>query len=225
MGYNWVHTTRLVVFGVVSVLALIVMALSAHWISVTESNFNSYYRYAALALATALMTFSVPAMLAIDYLRRGALTSLIIFELSWLGFLWIMWLATGSYAADVFGSASCDINFLPDWWSTGCHETQAIIAFSFLNWIALSGYLVSLLIVSVLAANRGAPVWMTTVKDANFAPVNMNFNASGAMGTPEGKAPISPAMQQQPFQQQEYPQQGYPQQPPAQGYPPQAVQV
>ena len=73
---------------------------------------------------------------------------------------------------------------------------------------------------SVLAANRGAPVWMTSVKEANFAPVNVNFNASGAMGTPEGKAPISPAMQQQPFQQQ-----GYPQPAPGQGYPPQAVQV
>ena len=50
--------------------------------------------------------------------------------------MWVMWLATGSYAADVFGDASCDARFLPDWWSTGCHETQAIIAFSFLNWIA-----------------------------------------------------------------------------------------
>ena len=74
--------------------------------------------------------------------------------------------------------------------------------------VTVSGYLVSLLIVSVLAANRGAPVWMTSVKEANFAPVNVNFNASGAMGTPEGKAGV---VDQQPVMNQTYPpQQPYP---------------
>ena len=48
-----------------------------------------------------------------------------------------MWLATGAYTADVFGDATCDVPFqIPDWLSAGCHETQAIIAFSFLTWIA-----------------------------------------------------------------------------------------
>ena len=59
-------------------------------------------------------------------------------------------------------------------------------------------------------------MWMTSVKEANFAPVN--FNASGAMSSPETKGSISPAMQQQPYQQTQY------QQGPAQGYPP-AAQV
>ena len=81
MGYNWVHTTRLVVFGrssfrrrvarwvadhvlagIVSLFSVIVLALGAAWISSTESKLDSYYRYAALAVATSLLSFTVPAM-------------------------------------------------------------------------------------------------------------------------------------------------------------------
>jgi len=206
-GYNWVHTTRVITLTTVVVFSVIVLACAADWISSTESNLGGYFKYAALAVATALLTIlTVPAMLAIDRLRRGAFTSLIVAELSWLGFLWIMWLATGAYAANEFGLAGsdCSISFLPSWFTTGCEETQAIIAFSFLNWIALTGYLVSLLVVSTIAATRNAPVWFSSVKEANFSPVNIN--TTGALGTPELKAPAP---------------QGYPQQ----AYPPQQVQV
>ena len=42
--------------------SLIVLGLAANWISVTESKLNLYYAYAALAVATAVLTFSVPVM-------------------------------------------------------------------------------------------------------------------------------------------------------------------
>ena len=61
--------------------------------------------------------------LVIDILRRGAFTSLVIVEIGWLSVLWILWLATGAYAADiiqlVFGSFSCGefngVFFAGDW--------------------------------------------------------------------------------------------------------------
>ena len=53
---------------------------------------------------------------------------------------------------------------------------------------AVTGYLGVLLTLCIIAANRGAGVWMSTVKEAQFAPVQMDF--SGAMGTPEVKAPM-----------------------------------
>ncbi|KAJ3529686.1 hypothetical protein NM688_g7822 [Phlebia brevispora] len=176
--YNWLHTTRVIVLTVSSVFSLIVLGLAANWISVTEQKQNLYYS------------------LIIDWLRRGALTSMILFELSWLGFLWVMWLATAAYAADQLGGfgQTCHFYLEPSWWTEGCSETQAITAFSFLIWIGLTGYLITLLTLCIIAANRGAGVWKSTVKEANFAPVKMDL--SGAMGTPEGKLePVGVAVQ------------------------------
>ena len=48
--------------GFVTLSSVIILALSAHWISVTEDKLDSYYRYAALALAVSLMSFTIPAM-------------------------------------------------------------------------------------------------------------------------------------------------------------------
>ncbi|PSR71773.1 hypothetical protein PHLCEN_2v12353, partial [Hermanssonia centrifuga] len=194
---------------VVSLFSLIVLALSANWISVTTTKLHLYYNYAALGVATSVLTFTLPVMLIIDLLRRGAFTSMILVELCWLGFLWVMWLATGALAADNLGGFvdGCSSSFFANWWNTGCSETQAITAFSFLNWIALTGYLALLLTMSILAANRGGPVWMTSVKEANFAPVNVNM--SGAMGTPEHKGQLGTPMQQPSLQSYPPQQPGY----------------
>ena len=143
-----------------------------------------------------------------------------------------MWLATGAYSADTFSTfpVSCSAKGLADWESEGCQETQAIIAFSFLIWIArtlfiftgsicglcscarscltVTGYLVTLLAFSIIAANNGAPIWMRSVKEAEFGPVP-KLNMSGAMGVSEGKT--GHATEEQPVMNQSYPpQQPYP---------------
>lgn len=46
----------------VSVLSLVILGLAAHWISVSENWLAVYYNYAALAVATAVLTFTIPAM-------------------------------------------------------------------------------------------------------------------------------------------------------------------
>ena len=52
--------------GATTLFSLIVLGLAANWISVTESHLNLYYSYAALAVATAVLTFTVPVMCASD---------------------------------------------------------------------------------------------------------------------------------------------------------------
>ncbi|KIP09205.1 hypothetical protein PHLGIDRAFT_68017, partial [Phlebiopsis gigantea 11061_1 CR5-6] len=178
---------------------IIVLGLAGHWISTTESWLDAYYAYAALAVAVSVLTLiTVPAMLIIDIMRRGAFTSMILVELVWLGLLWVLWLASAADSANNlsgFGS-TCHSEFFPDWWTQGCSETQAIVAFSFLNWIGLTGYLVSLLTLSIVAAQKGAPVWKSSVKEASFVPVNVDL--SGAMGAAESKPAVSTPMQEQP---------------------------
>lgn len=68
--------------GVTSVFSLIVLGLAANWISVTESHLNIYYSYAALAVATAVLTFTVPVMYAFDFVLSILTLNLLI--LGWL---------------------------------------------------------------------------------------------------------------------------------------------
>ncbi|GJE84953.1 MARVEL domain-containing protein [Phanerochaete sordida] len=196
MSGHWIQLARLAVFGTVSVLAIIVMGLAAGWIASTEKELDSYFAYAALAVAVPVLTlFTVPPMLVVDLLRRGAFTSMILVEVVWLGILWVLWLATAAYAADQLGGfgGSCHSRFYPSWWTTGCSETQAITAFSFLIWLALLGYWIALVTIASISATRGAPgVWYASVRDAQFDPSTNKVDLTGAMGSAEHKGEASP---------------------------------
>lgn len=129
----------------------------------------------------------------------------------------MMWLATAAVSVHSIGqlfSGGCNNEFVPHWWNVGCSETKAIVAFSFLNWIARTSshfsllpslpqsdlsihisflavtvYMVLLLTMCVFAANKGGPIWKTSVKEANFTP-SMNLHIAGptsGLSTPDQK--------------------------------------
>lgn len=79
----------------------------------------------------------------------------------------------------------------------------------------MSGYLAALLTLSIIAAQKGSPVWTSGVKEASFVPVNVDL--SGAMGNAESK-PVGTPMHEQPTLPQNYPPQ--PQGTPGQTYQP-----
>ncbi|KAI0761703.1 hypothetical protein BC629DRAFT_1597226 [Irpex lacteus] len=137
----------------------------------------------------------------IDLLRRGAFTSLILVELVWLGILWVLWLASAADSSNAISGEDCNLNdyfYVPSWFVTGCNESKAITAFGWLTWFALTGYLVPLLIVSITAQNKGAPVWKSSVRDATSGSTATDF------GT-ENKVPVTQQQHQAPMLQQTYP--------------------
>jgi len=214
---HWVELTRLIVIPVILFLSLLILALSADMITTTNKYYNLYWTFNAFAVAVCVLTFSLGPMFAIDFLRRGAITSWIIVELSWGGFLWVLWLASAALSSENLqdaGGLCTNYRFAPNWWSRSCSEIQAIVAFSWLIWISWSFYLISLLTLSIISHTKGAPIWKTSVRDATFTPVNVDL--SGAMGSPatEHKSPIHTPMQQQPSLQSYPPQQTYPNQAP-----------
>jgi len=161
---------RLVVFGVAFVFAVIALGLAAGLTSLSEEFFDAYLNYAALTIATASLTIiTLPAMIAIDFFRKGAFTSLVVVELSWLGLLWVLWLASGAAAADknsvTFVSGCGYINDILD---RACREAAGIEAFTFLNWIILMGYTIVLLVLSIIGHTRGHKIWTSTVGEAPF---------------------------------------------------------
>jgi hypothetical protein len=207
---------RLGVFGGVCFLSLIVFALSAHIISYTSSvrdiTYRSgfYFTFTALSLATAILTLlSLPALYVISIKRRGAFTSYVAVEVAWCWFLWIMWVA----------SAGNTVGFGVNFCSGGlCSEAQVIEAFSFLNWLAVMGYTVTLLAFAIMLHMRGhTNVWQSEVSTFDWNAPNVKVPGQqpylGGGAVPEKVVPGGIAPQQHVV----YPQQGQ--------YPPQNVHV
>ncbi|KAJ7314300.1 hypothetical protein DFH08DRAFT_895916 [Mycena albidolilacea] len=166
---------RLVVLGTVLLFSLIALGLAGDLTTTSMRAFGVYFSFAALAIATAVLCFlTLPAMIALEIMRPGGPTSMIIVELSWLGFLSILWLATGANAAEFVsvgfwfdcndtGRGENPAN------ATGCHEMSAVAAFGFLNWLILMGYTGLLTVLSLIAANRKhTGVWTSSVANAPF---------------------------------------------------------
>ncbi|KAH9920867.1 uncharacterized protein BXZ73DRAFT_104601 [Epithele typhae] len=160
----WLSIVRLVALIFTTICGAIVLSLSAD-----ITHFSEFYFEA----------------LIIDSLRTGAFTSLVVFELSWLSVLSVLWVATGALTVDQtsFVFATCD--FLSDVANQVCRETQAIEAFSFLAWLSLLFYTIALLAVACTNAARGAPIWLGAVRTHGaFAP-----QFAGAAPSPPGQVP------------------------------------
>jgi len=226
---NYMTTIRRVTFLTTLVFSLIVFSLSAALISLTEPTL--YFAFSALALATSLLTLlTIGPMFIVDLYRKGSYFSYVVVEVSCLSLLWILWLSSAASTAQKDQEIS---NIFPDesgcTWSsysyysyyygfpdinTACHEIKPIMAFSFLAWILLMFYTVTLLVLALRAQSRGHNVWQSAVRDGTL------FNPSEKVvgGAPQAVAPQPAVYQSYPALAQQY----IP--PPAQQYIPQLAQ-
>ncbi|KAK7058061.1 hypothetical protein R3P38DRAFT_2844201, partial [Favolaschia claudopus] len=168
-------TIRLATLSASLIFTLIVLGIAADLTSTSLKFLNVYFTFAALGIATAVLSLlTLPLMIWLDITRPGGPTSMIIVEMPWLFFLSILWLATGAQAAQVrsigFWFACADLGDGLDSIDAGaCHEMSALEAFAFLNWLLLMGYALTLLIMSLVAANRKQTnVWTSSVANAPF---------------------------------------------------------
>ncbi|THU93800.1 hypothetical protein K435DRAFT_779702 [Dendrothele bispora CBS 962.96] len=134
-------TFRLGALVALILCALVVLGLSAHLTSKSEqaAPFHRIFAFEGLGIATGAITIAtVPLMVGVDLTRKGAFTSMVVVELTWLDE------------------------------TAACRETQAVAAFGFLGWIILMFYWVFLLIISITAASHGnSRVWFSSVYDMN----------------------------------------------------------
>ncbi|KAK7689363.1 hypothetical protein QCA50_007154 [Cerrena zonata] len=195
--HDWLPTYRVSALSAVSGFSVIVLAVSAHYIAQTLTGTlfidgiqvlpaDSPDSFSVFNLVVALFTFiTVPAMLTIDRLRKGAVTSLIMVELIWFGVLSVLWVAAAGLTADTIGPIVdlCKVNPRVKILQRMCKDGQVAAAFGFLAFIALLSYVVILLAQSIISSQHGSPVWKTSVSRANFkgsiAPV-LNVVHQGA---------------------------------------------
>jgi hypothetical protein len=191
---------RIVALVSTFVFSVVVLGLTAHFTSTTNTYIAVTYNFAALALASASISIvSIPVMLIVDFVRTGAFTSMVVVELVWLSVIWVLWLSTAADTASffsVFFNSSC--GYIDQIVNTACHEVQALEAFAFLTWLILLAYTITLLVYAIIGSSRGHKTWTSTVKQGNF---------------------LAPAGQTGGVQQPQY-QQGQPAMPPMHQYPP-----
>ncbi|KDQ65037.1 hypothetical protein JAAARDRAFT_28698 [Jaapia argillacea MUCL 33604] len=184
---------RYVVFGATLFMAVIVLGTASDFLSTSERYLRSYYYFTPVAIAAAAVTLiTLPIMIVVDMTRKGAFTSRVIVELVWLTILWVFWLSTASYTAwadSVVLSPTCD--YFNSIVQRGCNEWKTVMAFSFLIWLTLMGYTITLLIFAIIGANRGNAVWSSSVSDNLFlTPVAGGTNPyGGKVEVPTGYQP------------------------------------
>ncbi|KAJ7265716.1 hypothetical protein C8J57DRAFT_1718318 [Mycena rebaudengoi] len=205
---------RLAILATVSLFALISMGLAAALIAAASQAgpFLGITSAApALAIVVAILTLlTAPLMIALEIVRPGAyFTSMIIFEILWLGFLSVMWLASGAAQAveNIILTGACTFassdNFFDGFsddprspdnsFQNICGEARAIAAFSFLNWLILMFYTLTVMIMSCVAMSRKrGRVWTES-----FANAPLSASASAEKGPIPGTyQPSYPHVQQ-----------------------------
>jgi hypothetical protein len=161
---------RTIAFGLASLFAFISLAMAAAVTQFTSKYTFGFYSFAALAIATSILTlFTLPVLWFLSSFRKSAITSMIAIELGWTSFLWILWLSTGASTANAAWLGSCDA-FFYDVAERMCRETQALTAFAFLTWIILLAYNVTFLILVIRQQSRGnSQVWTGYIAETDFA--------------------------------------------------------
>ncbi|RDB25683.1 hypothetical protein Hypma_006884 [Hypsizygus marmoreus] len=160
---------RYIALGMALFFGLIALGLTAHWTKGSLAG-NIFFDFEIVGIiAGGLSALAIPVLLVVGLIRRKAFTSMIIVELPVLTVLWVLWLATAAVVSqwgNVFYPFGCG-DFLPgsDAW---CRELFAIEGMSFIIWIALFLYTLTLLIFSLIGRSRGNPVWTVSANEAIF---------------------------------------------------------
>jgi len=197
---------RLVAFATVIGFALICLGIGANFAALAAGSFIGS-SVGGLAVAIAIITvLLVPAVIIIDYIRKGAIITAVWCELIWVGILSILWIAVAGHAtAQLFGlSLNCDaFGFFSDADASLCRQYQALQAFSWLNWLILFFWFWFLLVAALIAMTRrgNKGVWSGSAKDIFSGANNKGIPPIGHTATPVGGYPPQQPYGAAPYQQ------------------------
>ena len=125
-----------------------------------------------------------------------------------LAILWVLWIAAGALTANDTSAVFATCEFIYPILNQVCHESRAIEGFSFVAWIALFAYTLTLFIVALINASRGVPIWKSTVREHGaVVPAPQSSAPTQAQGPTQPQMGYDPNAQSQQFQRQSYIQQ------------------
>ncbi|KAF5382225.1 hypothetical protein D9615_004267 [Tricholomella constricta] len=165
---TFISVFRIVALSLSLFCGLVVLGLTAHWTQGTLAGRLLYDFEIVALIAGAFTALVLPMMLVLGLIRRGAFTSMIVVELSALTVLWVLYLVVGALTAqwsNIFYPFGCSDLLRGAGW---CREFFAIEGFSFIAWITLFLYTLTLLVYSLISQSRGNNVWRSAVSETTF---------------------------------------------------------
>ncbi|KAF8580570.1 hypothetical protein K439DRAFT_1636903 [Ramaria rubella] len=170
----------------------------------------------------ALTLLTVLPVLVMNFVRRRCVTSVVLFEIGWVSILMILWVVSaGQTSGTSMFIDRCSDSDADDDIQAMCDQFRAIQAFSWINFIMLLLWLAVVMVVALMAHNRGhTRVWTYPFSDAAIL-----CRPPSSLGVVEPKNGIyTPEQQPQSTTRQMLPQEGEGG-PTHSGFPPQVESV
>ncbi|KAF8530204.1 hypothetical protein BU17DRAFT_78818 [Hysterangium stoloniferum] len=155
-----INIVRLALLGALLFQCFVVLGLAGHGLSLFPSGATTP-DFLGLDVAVPVLTLVIIVpCIAIDFCKKGAVTSMVAVELGWSGFLMILWLAAAADTTSVLSGVDCSFRgrfvfgvsrFLRGF----CHEQQALLAFTWLAWLTILAWFALLLMFTVISYSRG----------------------------------------------------------------------
>ncbi|KAF4596041.1 hypothetical protein EYR38_007413 [Pleurotus pulmonarius] len=188
---NGFATPRLVVLGLITVLALAVLGIDVHYTYILN-RIKGLTVIEGLGIACALLTAaSMPAMYVVCaktvisthpglwafslFFPRGSFPTTVLFETMWLSILWVLWLLTAAVAS------STRVSFMKPLGSRGCSQLEgelfslcvelpAIEGLAYATWILMMSYCLALYTLSYKAMTGGHPnIWSASASQLPYS--------------------------------------------------------
>ncbi|KIK34487.1 hypothetical protein CY34DRAFT_110266 [Suillus luteus UH-Slu-Lm8-n1] len=210
---------RAIIFSLISALALVVVGIYAHIEALIAGYHDINLTFVALGLAAGCLTVvSLPLFLILGRVRRGAVTSMIVFEIIWFLVIWLVWVGT---AVDTVAGRAYyfpDGCIYTDYPTTNqiCYEVTVAEGAAFIIFFSAFIYYDTIVLYAIIQAIRGKGVWTSSIAAASEAsglPPTQPMHAPQYTAVPGGQAPY-PAYGDYPQNAHPQPYNGYPTQPP-----------
>ncbi|KAJ8595795.1 hypothetical protein M405DRAFT_929296 [Rhizopogon salebrosus TDB-379] len=215
---------RAIVFSVTSVLALVIIGICAHIESLVSGYQDAYTSFAAFGLAAGSITVvSLPLFLVLGRVRRGAFTSMIVFEIVWFFILWVLWVATAGDTVAGRAYYYPDGCVYTDYPTANqiCYEITVVEAAAFIIFFSVFIYYDVIILFAIIQTLRGKGVWTSSIAAASEdtpPPQNMAMSMAQYAPAPGAQAPY-PAYGGYPQNTPPQPYNAHPGQPPNPQYP------
>jgi len=218
---------RLAIFSLIILFSLVVLGIDSYFATLT-SGVGIYDFFVPLGIAAAaLSVISLPLFWFLGTRPTRVFTSVIVFEIIWFFFLWLLWAGTIGdsitftvlgcvFAVDAYGNP-VDISNNPF-----CVELIVMDVFAFLCFFCAFIYYDIIFLYAIINALRGRGVWGMSVKEAAqditpapviVAPMGQplyGYPATVVYGYPPPNQPYNAYPQQVPLAQPYNPSQGAP---------------
>jgi hypothetical protein len=168
MQLNTFIVCRYLTFALFIILNVIIATVAAWNWGISQNAALTFQVDTFLIAIGILGTLLIFPLMFIELVRKGAFTSRIWFEITWVALFWLMNLSGAAALTAIEPAKSCSSFVRSSPWAAACTSTRVLLGFTWLSTVTLLIYLLALLICSVLHMHDNPRIWMSGVRDVDW---------------------------------------------------------